>query len=84
MPCTPDNCDIHDFMVAPNSAWCRMEYAKRSGEGSRLASEMGLADAIFRMGDLVEELLTERKSRFKPTRQQTEAKPPARRGGTPL
>ena len=84
MPCTPDNCDIHDFMVASGSAWCRMEYAKRSSEGSRLASEMGLADAILRVGDLVEELLEERKSRFKPSRQQTDAKPPARRGGTPL
>ncbi len=84
MPCTPDYCDDHDYMVASGSAWCRVEYAKRSSEGSRLASEMGLADAIYRMGDLVEELLTERKSRFTPRRQQTEAKPPARRGGTPL
>ena len=36
MRCDPDYCDIHDFAVAPNSAWCRMEYHKRGSEGSRL------------------------------------------------
>ena len=69
MPCTPDYCDEHDFMVAPGSAWCRMEFAKRANEGGRVAVEMGLTDAIYRMGDLVEELLEDRKTRFKPRRQ---------------
>jgi len=69
MPCTPDYCDEHDFMVAPNSGWCRMEFAKRANEGGRVAVEMGLTDAIYRMGDLVEELLEDRKARFKPRRQ---------------
>ena len=69
MPCTPDYCDEHDFMVAPNSGWCRMEFAKRGNEGGRVAVEMGLTDAIYRMGDLVEELLEDRKARFKPRRQ---------------
>ena len=69
MPCTPDYCDEHDFMVAPNSGWCRMEFAKRGNEGGRVAVEMGLSEAINRMGDLVEELLEDRKARFKPRRQ---------------
>ena len=83
MDCNADYCDEHDFMVAPNSAWCRMEFAKRSSDGSRLASNVGLADAIHRLGDLVEELLEDKKSRFQP-RQQTNAKPTPKRGGTPL
>ena len=69
MPCNPDWCDEHDFMVAPNSGWCRMEFAKRGNEGGRVAVEMGLTDAIYRMGDLVEELMEDRKARFKPRRQ---------------
>jgi len=69
MRCDPDYCDIHDFAVAPNSAWCRMEYHKRGSEGSRLATEMGLSEAINRMGDLVQDLLDERKTRFQPRRQ---------------
>ena len=69
MPCTPDYCDEHDFIVAPNSGWCRMEFAKRGNEGGRVAIEMSLTDAIYRMGDLVEELLEDRKARFKPRRQ---------------
>ena len=73
MPCTTDYCDEHDFMVAPGSAWCRMEYAKRANEGGRVAAEMGLSEAINRMGDLVEQLLDERKARFRPRRQ---AEPP--------
>jgi len=74
MPCTPDWCDEHDFMVASGSAWCLMEFAKRGGnKGGRVAAEMGLVEAIDRMGDLVEQLLDERKARFKPRRQ---AEPP--------
>jgi len=69
MPCTPDYCDEHDFMVAPNSGWCRMEFAKRGNEGGRVAVEMGLTDALYRIGDLVEELMEDRKARFKPRRQ---------------
>jgi len=69
MPCNPDWCDDHDFMVAPNSGWCRMEFAKRGNEGGRVAVEMGLTDALYRIGDLVEELMEDRKTRFKPRRQ---------------
>jgi len=69
MPCTPEYCDEHDYMVASGSAWCRMEFAKRASEGGRVAAEMGLTEAIDRMGDLVEELLEERKERFRPRRQ---------------
>ena len=57
MPCNPDWCDDHDFMVAPNSGWCRMEFAKRGNEGGRVAVEMGLSEAINRMGDLVRKYL---------------------------
>ena len=85
MACNANHCDEHDFMVAPNSAWCLMEYSKRSGDGSRLASDVGLAvaDAIHRIADLVEDMLEAPKSRFQP-RQQTTAKPTPKRGGTPL
>ena len=69
MPCTPEYCDEHDYMVASGSAWCRMEFAKRKNEGGKAAIEMGLTEAIDRMGDLVEELLEERKERFRPRRQ---------------
>tara|TARA_R100000306_G_C4337352_1_gene123444 strand:- start:543 stop:812 length:270 start_codon:yes stop_codon:yes gene_type:complete len=78
MPCTPDYCDEHDFMVASGSAWCRMEFAKRANEGGRVAAEMGLSDAIYRMGDLVEELLEERKARFQ-RRRQPEPEAPTKR-----
>ena len=75
MPCTPEHCDEHDFMVAPGSAWCRMEFAKRgrNNKGGRVAAEMDLVEAIDRMGDLVEQLLEERKERFRPRRR---AEPP--------
>ena len=83
MPCTTDYCDEHDYVVAPGSAWCRMEYAKRQNEGGRVAVEMGLSEALHRIGDLVEVMLEEKRERFKP-RRQAEAKPQTRRGGTPL
>jgi hypothetical protein len=75
MRCDPDYCDIHDFVVAPGSAWCQMEYRKRGSEGSRLATEMGLAEAINRMADLVQDLLDERQTRFRP-RYQAAPDPP--------
>ena len=78
MPCTPDYCDEHDFMVAPNSGWCRMEFAKRGNEGGRVAVEMGLSEAINRMGDLVEQLLDERQARFQ-RRRQPEPETPTKR-----
>ena len=78
MPCTPDYCDEHDFMVAPNSGWCRMEFAKRGNEGGRVAVEMGLSEAINRMGDLVEQLLDERQARFQ-RRRQPEPEAPTKR-----
>ena len=78
MPCTTDYCDEHDFMVAPGSAWCRMEYAKRANEGGRVAVEMGLAEVIDRMGDLVEQLLDERQARFQ-RRRQPEPEAPTKR-----
>jgi hypothetical protein len=60
-----------------------MEFAKRGNEGGRVAVEMGLSEALHRIGDLVEVLLEEKRERFTP-RRQAEAKPQARRGGTPL
>ena len=78
MPCTTDYCDEHDFMVASGSAWCRMEYAKHANEGGRVAAEMGLAEAIDRMGDLVEQLLDERQARFQ-RRRQPEPETPTKR-----
>ena len=69
-------------MVASGSAWCLMEFAKRGGnKGGRVAAEMGLVEAMDRVGDLVEQLLDERQARFQ-RRRQPEPEAPTKRTPT--
>jgi len=83
MPCTPDNCDLHDYAVHPGSGWCRAVDTAyyRSLHTSRSSSrtDEDLAGAILRLGDILERM--ERQPKWSPpsTPQKRE-----RKGGTPL
>jgi len=85
MPCTPDYCDIHDYPVAPGAGWCRAvdtAYARRS-EPRLSPRDEGLAEAILRLGDILERM-EERGQPMNQSPSPSTPQPRQRKGGTPL